>query len=134
MFSFADIPPNRCVVSSTKTGRQSAVYGPGIAVTKLDVSISTEIQKTRTDMLVEAKQFIVDGKQITSSKQIVTRVFTVREEITRGICFMYDQINNFMFLVIEENAPDDHSVYKKKFSKDEEPSNKDKLVISESDN
>lgn len=84
MFQFCDIPPNDTVVQSSCQTNSSSIYGPGLSHTKLTVTIATEIQKTRQDVCVEAKQSVENGKKTTKTKHIVTRVFTVRQDIERG--------------------------------------------------
>lgn len=92
MFQFVDIPPNETVVQTYKARSHSAMYGPGLSQTSLTVDITTDVQKTREDVLVDTKQYLENGKIFTKSKQIVTRVFTVRQEISRGL---YKSVNCF---------------------------------------
>ena len=90
MFQFTDIPPNATVVASIKTSSLTVFNGPGVSASKLNIKIDSEVQKTRDDFRIEDSQFVRSGKKITKTKEIVTRVFTVRQEITRGMFLSYN--------------------------------------------
>ena len=89
MFHFFDIPPNRTVVQSSNQTSANRVYGPGLSQTKLTIDVTTETQKTRADVLLEAKQSVVNGKKTTKTTHIVTRNFSVRQEIVSGKLYKY---------------------------------------------
>ena len=85
MFQFTDIPPNSTVVASSRSSSSSSSFGPGRSESKLTIKINSEVQKTRDDVLIQASELDLNGKKIRKTKEIVTRVFTVRQEITRGM-------------------------------------------------
>ena len=87
MFQFTDIPPNATVITSSKSSSSSSIFGPGSALSKSTIKIESEVQKKRDDVLIESSEFTQNGKKITKKREIVTRVFTVRQEITRGMFF-----------------------------------------------
>lgn len=94
MWKFTDIPPNKSVVESSTEKTSNVLYGPGMAETKLVTDKSTVVHKKRDDRH-EASQHFENGKKITKTKQIITRVFRVRQEITRGTF-----INHLIILTI----------------------------------
>ena len=83
MWKFTDIPPNKSVVEGSTERTSYVSYGPGMAETKLVTEMITGVHKKRDDRH-EASQHYENGKKITKTKQIITRVFSVRQEITRG--------------------------------------------------
>ena len=91
MFQFTDIPPNQTVITSSKSSSLSSINGPGVSVSKLNIKIDSEVQKTRDDVLIEMSEFVRNGKKITKTKEIVTRKFTVRQEITRGMFLSHNK-------------------------------------------
>lgn len=119
MFHFFDIPPNRTVVQSSNQTSANRVYGPGLSQTKLTIDVKTETQKTRADVLLEAKQSVVNGKKTTKTTHIVTRNFTVRQEIVSGKLYQYSYcIAIYFFSEYEEDAEDDHYTFRKHKSND----------------
>ena len=83
MWKFTDIPPNRTVVETSKVKSSNAQFASDI-VKNLKTEISTDVQKTRED-LFETDHMFENGKKVTTSKSIITRVFTVRQEIKQGM-------------------------------------------------
>lgn len=83
MWKFTDIPPNKTVVESSKVKSSYAQFASDI-VKDLKTEISTDVQKTREDFY-ETDHVFENGKKVTTAKSIITRVFTVRQEIKQGM-------------------------------------------------
>ena len=92
MWRFRDLPPNKTAVETSTQKNSDVLFGPGLAQTKLNTDIVTDVQRKRDD-ISEVISYIDGGKKITKTKSIITRVFTVRQEISRGI-------NKIHFLLI----------------------------------
>ncbi len=88
MWKFTDIPPNRSVVETSKVKSSNAQFSSDI-VKDVKTEISTDIQKTREDFF-ETDHIFENGKKVTTSKSIITRVFTVRQEIKQGMITYFD--------------------------------------------
>ena len=84
MWKFTDIPPNRTVVETSKVKSSNTHFGPDFLRKNVKTEISTDVQKTRED-LVETTHIFENGKKVTTSKSIITRVFTVRQEVEQGM-------------------------------------------------
>ena len=126
MWRFSDIPPNESFVEKSTEKTSNVLYGPGMAETKLVTEVSTVLQKKRDDRH-EASQHVENGKKITKTKQIITRVFRVRQEITRGTFINHLIILTKSLIIFHlelvEDAPDDHNLFKKGPSHSNDDSN-----------
>ena len=84
MWKFTEIPPNETVVETCNEKKSNILFGPGLSNMSIKTEISTDIQKTRTDSF-ETNKKDENGKKVIETRHIITRVFTVRQEIKRGI-------------------------------------------------
>lgn len=84
MWNFTEIPPNKTVVETFKEKRTHCQFGPDHSQMTSKIEISTDVQKTRKDYVEQVQKF-ENGKEVTTTKQIITRVFTVRQEINQGM-------------------------------------------------
>lgn len=87
MWNFTEIPPNKTIVETSNEKRTDCQFGPDLSQKTSMIEISTDVQKTRKDYSEQVQKY-ENGKLVTIKKQIITRVFTVRQEINQGMSYL----------------------------------------------